>query len=201
MEVDAKRASLQVLRATASVPHLQSAVLAGSLAPNGGGPTRSQDEIGQAPQITDMNGKGKRLFDCVLVVGMNARLAPDAKNPPYVKFHFPYPPSFMKAITQFCFPDTALDKMKKEEIFSFVLTEGNGEKRWGYCHRLFPQCFCIVSYLPCFSIFSKILKKVIKLHQNAVPGTPPQPLPLLFLLLFLVSSYVARALAHYNVTT
>lgn len=118
----------------------------------------------------------KRLFDCVLVVGVNAvKAASDAsKNPPYVKFHFPYPPSFMKAVTQFCFPDSCLDKMKskQEEIFSFVLTESNGEKRWGYCHRVFPQCFCIVSYLPCFSIFSKILKKVIKLHQNAPPGMP-----------------------------
>lgn len=123
----------------------------------------------------------KRLFDCVLVVGVNAVKAASgsdaSKNPPYVKFHFPYPPSFMKAVTQFCFPDSCLDKMKskQEEIFSFALTEANGEKRWGYCHRVFPQCFCIVSYLPCFSIFSKILKKVIKLHQNAPPGTTPPP--------------------------
>jgi hypothetical protein len=63
-------------------------------------------------------------------------------------------------------------RRQQEEIFSFVLTEANGEKRWGYCHRVFPQCFCIVSYLPCFSIFSTILQKVIKLHQNAPSGTP-----------------------------
>ena len=176
MEMDAKRASLQVLRATASTPHLQSAVL-GPLPPTPDAPpmpVRPHEEMAPTNNLINGTGKGtqKRLFDCVLVVGMNAEMAPNAKNPPYVQYHFPYPPSFMKAVTQFCFPDTALDKMKKEEIFSFVLTEGNGEKRWGYCHRLFPQCFCIVSYLPCFSIFSKILNKVIKLHQNAVPGAP-----------------------------
>lgn len=126
----------------------------------------------------DGGGEQKRLFDCVLVVAVNTSKA--VKNLPYVTYHYPYPPSFMKAVTQFCFPDISnTDKVKKEEIFSFVLTEANGEKRWGYCHRLFPQCFCIVSYLPCFSIFHMILKKVIKLHQNALSGTEPsRPFPL-----------------------
>ena len=90
-------------------------------------------------------------------------------------------------IKEFCFPDTSefvtAPKIKirpewlgasddddvltaKGETFSFVLTESNSEKRWGYCRRFtrkrsrFPICFCVVSFLPCFSIFSKIIDQL-----------------------------------------
>jgi hypothetical protein len=81
----------------------------------------------------------------------------------------------MKSVSQFCFPDpspaSAKAWNKKEEKFSFVLTESSGERRWGYCHRYHGQCFCIISFLPCFSIFSSVLDIVIELNARAVGTT------------------------------
>jgi hypothetical protein len=92
-----------------------------------------------------------------------------------------------KSVKKFCFPDlppvlplstfmasyaTSYSTGQQGETFSFTLTEGNGAKRWGYClrvpgpsHAPFPQCICIISFLPCFSIFSTILRELTSLQR------------------------------------
>ena len=92
-----------------------------------------------------------------------------------------------KAAKQFCFPDLppallltdymaptgkATAYSQQNETFSFTLTESDGAKRWGYCRRTpgphyahFPQCICIISFLPCFSIFSTILRELASLQR------------------------------------
>lgn len=94
-----------------------------------------------------------------------------------------------KSVKKFCFPDLPPDLPLStfmsshatsygthEETFSFTLTESDGSKRWGYCLRWpgpvqapFPQCICIISSLPCFSIFSSILRELTAL-QKVDPG-------------------------------
>ena len=69
----------------------------------------------------------------------------------------------------------------KDETFSFVMTESSAQKRWGYCHRVltseYPQCFCIISTIPCFSIFSMILKRLTSIHSASSTffSFPPPP--------------------------
>jgi len=78
-------------------------------------------------------------------------------------------------------------KVKKknlEERFSFVLTSAAGERRWGYCARMVPTppsgaptlplCFCILSFIPCFRIYSKILDTLVE-FQKYRPGNLPPP--------------------------
>eukprot|EP00010_Vexillifera_abyssalis_P000149 CAMPEP_0201560410 /NCGR_PEP_ID=MMETSP0173_2-20130828/78254_1 /ASSEMBLY_ACC=CAM_ASM_000268 /TAXON_ID=218659 /ORGANISM="Vexillifera sp., Strain DIVA3 564/2" /LENGTH=930 /DNA_ID=CAMNT_0047974857 /DNA_START=193 /DNA_END=2983 /DNA_ORIENTATION=- len=56
----------------------------------------------------------------------------------------------------------------KSETFTFVLTETNGDRRFGYCRRFlpkrsgkrYPECFCVTSFLPSFTIFSQVLDEV-----------------------------------------
>jgi len=56
------------------------------------------------------------------------------------------------------------------ETFSFVLTELDGSKKFGYCRRLladgdsprFPEVYCIVSEMFVFQSFSSSLKKQLR---------------------------------------
>jgi DENN domain-containing protein 2 len=62
-----------------------------------------------------------------------------------------------KSVAQFCFPDTSSFPRSRfaAETFSFVLTESDGDRRYGYCRRLlqpgsgkrYPRCFCVLSFL------------------------------------------------------
>ncbi|KAH3768013.1 suppression of tumorigenicity 5 [Pelomyxa schiedti] len=49
----------------------------------------------------------------------------------------------------------------KSETFSFVMTSGDGTKQFGYCRRFIhatpPECFCIISHVPSYSLFCKLL--------------------------------------------
>ncbi|XP_078276920.1 DENN domain-containing protein 2D-like isoform X2 [Rhinoraja longicauda] len=84
--------------------------------------------------------------------------------------------NLLKAIPLFCFPDGnawAPLTEYESETFSFVLTNVDGSRKFGYCRRLLPrgggvqlpEVFCIISCLGCFSLFSKILDEVEKRRQ------------------------------------
>ncbi len=113
-----------------------------------------------------------------------------------ISYRFPLckPIHSLKFIAEFCFPDVEAAHSSSSpspishpsfsfdpcETFSFVLTETSGEKRWGYCRRImpysqhsispFPVCFCIMSFIPCFSIFSKLLDHIIERIRRASAG-------------------------------
>ncbi|KAL6045117.1 Suppression of tumorigenicity 5 [Balamuthia mandrillaris] len=131
----------------------------------------------------------KKLFDYIVLVCLEQKDGPTGAVTPVVRWRFPAAPSgqsknakdpFIENITKFCFPDISSypkAKIKKTlENFSFVLTESDGEKRWGYCRRVlepgdgirFPQCFCVLSFFPCFAIFSEILDEMQKRGSNMV---------------------------------
>ncbi|XP_067913043.1 DENN domain-containing protein 2D-like isoform X2 [Heterodontus francisci] len=84
--------------------------------------------------------------------------------------------NLLKAIPLFCFPDGntwAPLTEYESETFSFVLTNMDGSRKFGYCRRLLPrgggarlpEVFCIISCLGCFGLFSKILDEVEKRRQ------------------------------------
>ncbi|NP_001086599.1 DENN/MADD domain containing 2D S homeolog [Xenopus laevis] len=79
----------------------------------------------------------------------------------------------LNAIPLFCFPDGnnwAPLREYKSETFSFVLTNIDSSRKFGYCRRLLPagngsrspEVYCIISSLGCFGLFSKILDEVEK---------------------------------------
>jgi len=60
------------------------------------------------------------------------------------------------------------------EVFSFVLTESDGDRRFGYCMRKlpvgtglrYPIAFCVLSFFPCFPMFAKMLEHVAYQYEN-----------------------------------
>ncbi len=91
-----------------------------------------------------------RLFDFVSVVLLGEEGKPELQHV--------YPESARdetRGILHFCWPEgrAALDEAHavatRSENFSFVLTESDGSKRFGYCRRFLrsapPECVCAVS--------------------------------------------------------
>uniref|UniRef100_A0A8C4NBQ8 DENN/MADD domain containing 2Da n=1 Tax=Eptatretus burgeri TaxID=7764 RepID=A0A8C4NBQ8_EPTBU len=78
-----------------------------------------------------------------------------------------------RSIPLFCFPDEQYVPSKdvQSETFSFVLTNVDGSRRFGYCRRLLPpgknvpEVYCIISRLGCFDLFAKVLEEVERRRQ------------------------------------
>eukprot|EP01099_Mayorella_cantabrigiensis_P007352 TRINITY_DN6517_c0_g1_i1.p1 TRINITY_DN6517_c0_g1~~TRINITY_DN6517_c0_g1_i1.p1 ORF type:complete len:758 (+),score=170.68 TRINITY_DN6517_c0_g1_i1:168-2441(+) len=81
----------------------------------------------------------------------------------------------LPSIYNFCFPD--LEEIKptldwESETFSFVLTESDGSKRYGFTARFlpagmfgYPRCICIITTLRDYNLFSQILSVSEKLYS------------------------------------
>jgi len=58
-------------------------------------------------------------------------------------------------------------------MYSFVLTDVNGRRRYGFCQRFFtnkeqnpiPECVCFLSFLPWFELFDNLLSIAVPLLQ------------------------------------
>ncbi|XP_069039642.1 DENN domain-containing protein 1A isoform X3 [Lepisosteus oculatus] len=67
----------------------------------------------------------------------------------------------LQTLTKFCFP-FYVDSLTVSQVgqnFTFVLTDIDGKQRFGFC-RLSSgarSCFCVLSYLPWFEVFYKLL--------------------------------------------
>jgi len=116
-----------------------------------------------------------QLFEYAFVVGLKEdpesnKVTTEMKYtfPPVAGMVFTGKDVALESIPQFCFPD--IDRWRPtvkytSETFSFVLTDIEGSKRFGYCRRLLPagsgprlpEVYCIVSPLGCFSLYAKIL--------------------------------------------
>ncbi len=102
------------------------------------------------------------LFDYVAVVGLS--------EGPVLEHVFPLArEAAAKGIGHFCWPEgkAALEAMvatSRSENFSFVLTESDGSKRFGYCRRFVrlspPVCLCAVSKIPSVALFQDLLNVV-----------------------------------------
>ena len=98
-------------------------------------------------------------------------------------------------VVQFCFPDANdfprsqlrvffSSSSSSKEVFSFVLTETDGSRRFGFCQRVllpsrFPRCFCVISSQPAFDVFSRfILSPLFSLPLLSPPSLSPSLLSL-----------------------
>ncbi|KAL6074727.1 DENN MADD domain containing 1A [Balamuthia mandrillaris] len=131
-----------------------------------------------------MQAKTAPIFEYVLVIKLDQE--PGAKA--VTDYRFPPKDStsaagdkIASAITRFCFPEAEAPdpkgKIRKKllsklsshsETFSFVLTEADGSRQFGYCRRMKApdpkrktgyvlECFCILSLHSQFSLFRQIL--------------------------------------------
>ncbi|XP_067397819.1 DENN domain-containing protein 1A isoform X1 [Emydura macquarii macquarii] len=67
----------------------------------------------------------------------------------------------LQTLTKFCFP-FYVDSLTVSQVgqnFTFVLTDIDSKQRFGFCRLSFgaKSCFCILSYLPWFEVFYKML--------------------------------------------
>jgi hypothetical protein len=106
-----------------------------------------------------------RLFDFVAVVLLGE------EGKPVLQHVFPESAKDeTRGILHFCWPEgqAALDETHavttRSENFSFVLTESDGSKRFGYCRRFLrslpAECVCVVSKLPSVALFQELLNAV-----------------------------------------
>ncbi|XP_041052387.1 DENN domain-containing protein 2D-like isoform X1 [Carcharodon carcharias] len=132
----------------------------------------------------DVSRYSAQFFEYLVVVSLKKS---SATYEPQITYQFPKrenlmrsqkeeEESLLKAIPLFCFPDGntwAPLTEYESETFSFVLTNMDGSRKFGYCRRLLPrggearlpEVFCIISCLGCFGLFSKILDEVEKRRQ------------------------------------
>ncbi|KAJ8260973.1 hypothetical protein COCON_G00166960 [Conger conger] len=85
----------------------------------------------------------------------------------------------LRAVSRFCFPFSAdsLTVGRLGQNFTFVLTDIESKQRFGFCRLSGAQrCFCILSYLPWFEVFYKLLHVVA---DYAVKGQDGQQRELL----------------------
>ncbi|EEB15446.1 DENN domain-containing protein 2A, putative [Pediculus humanus corporis] len=118
-----------------------------------------------------------RLFECCLLVGLTLE---SQKNVPYIKNIFPpnaKPPPLIEAL---CFPDAGhwppkLEKEEREEqCYSLVITNENGERKFGYCRRVLPEgsdlclplIYCIVTSHRADGFFYKVLYELESRHGS-----------------------------------
>uniref|UniRef100_A0A669BKH7 DENN domain containing 1A n=1 Tax=Oreochromis niloticus TaxID=8128 RepID=A0A669BKH7_ORENI len=79
----------------------------------------------------------------------------------YFIIPFFVPQETLKTVSKFCFP-FSMDSLSVNQVgqnFTFVLTDIESKQRFGFC-RLSSgahTCYCILSYLPWFEVFYKLL--------------------------------------------
>ncbi|XP_053326247.1 DENN domain-containing protein 2D [Spea bombifrons] len=138
-------------------------------------------------QRTAVLSGGQNFFEYLVVVSLKKTSA--GGYAPQITYQFPKRESLLsfqreeeerllKAIPVFCFPEgnnwTPLTEYTSE-TFSFVLTNVDSSRKFGYCRRLLPsgkgprlpEVYCIISCLGCFGLFAKILDEVEKRRQIA----------------------------------
>jgi len=121
--------------------------------------------------------KDMKLYDLLLVVEL--QLGDKGQNVPFISYRYPSlfeVDPFSASVTQFCFPDIGKfpTVAMPKETFSFVLTEGDGERRFGYCLRKmppgteprYPVAYSIMTFFPCFPLYSKILEAMAYYYEN-----------------------------------
>ncbi|XP_029428745.1 DENN domain-containing protein 2D isoform X2 [Rhinatrema bivittatum] len=142
---------------------------------------------GRRAEVATLGYSGGHLFFEYLVVVSLRKQKAGAAYEPQITYQFPKrenllrgqkeeEETLLKAIPLFCFPDGSNWSPLTEytsETFSFVLTNIDGSRKFGYCRRLLPagqgprlpEVYCVISCLGCFGLFSKILDEVEKRRQ------------------------------------
>ncbi|XP_044848474.1 DENN domain-containing protein 1A isoform X6 [Mauremys mutica] len=112
---------------------------------------------------TSSIGAGALGESCWQILAYNSNMFADIQDPE-VRRKFPEDYSdqeVLQTLTKFCFP-FYVDSLTVSQVgqnFTFVLTDIDSKQRFGFC-RLSSgakSCFCILSYLPWFEVFYKLL--------------------------------------------
>ncbi|XP_035379193.1 DENN domain-containing protein 1B isoform X2 [Electrophorus electricus] len=107
-----------------------------------------------------INENPERTFDLVLQVA-----CPSSENEdPTVLWKFPQDfrdQQVLQTVPKFCFPFD-VERVSKNQVgqnFTFVLTDIESKQRFGFCRLTSgcKMCICLLSYLPWFEIFYKLL--------------------------------------------
>ncbi|MGH0174395.1 UNVERIFIED_CONTAM: hypothetical protein FKN15_067851 [Acipenser sinensis] len=68
----------------------------------------------------------------------------------------------LQTLPRFCFPFD-VERVRESPVvqhFTFVLTDLEGQQRFGFCRLTSRTCLCILSYLPWFEVFYKLLNNL-----------------------------------------
>ncbi|KAK6645425.1 hypothetical protein RUM43_001702 [Polyplax serrata] len=129
------------------------------------------------PYWKTMKGNNSsHLFECCLLVGLTLE---SDKNVPYIKNIFPpevKPPPLIEAL---CFPDAtnwppATGNESDDQYYSLVVTNENGERKFGYCRRVLPEggnlclplTYCIITPHRANGFFYKVLEELESRHGS-----------------------------------
>jgi hypothetical protein len=125
------------------------------------------------------NGNASKLFQAALLVTFKRDTTTSANIIPIISQCFPREKlkDLPSRIEYFCFPDVdEIVPLERQAAtsFTFVLTSGNGERTYGFCRRYLPcgraqqvrldvgkrlpECLCLLSSYPYFSVFDYVLK-------------------------------------------
>ncbi|KAL5006548.1 hypothetical protein ScPMuIL_015354 [Solemya velum] len=139
-----------------------------------------------------------QLFDYALIVGLEAKSG-NNEYEPYVIHKFPEVATSNVSIPNFCFPDASSFTTTctyltnpSSEVYSFVLTNFDGVRIYGYCKRILPpdstnglpEVLCIISPVDAFNMFNTLLdeiekKRLISINeaQELIAASFGRPLP------------------------
>ncbi|XP_048727203.2 DENN domain-containing protein 2B-like isoform X3 [Ostrea edulis] len=138
-----------------------------------------------------------QMFDFCLIVGLQPNNDHTAYKPKII-YKFPDLVESNANIPEFCFPDAEEFDAKSasaaapSESYSFVLTNVEAERVYGYCRRMVPFCsrdglpevICIVSPVDAFSMYNELLDaaencrhKSLDLSRELLSAAFGRPLP------------------------
>ncbi|XP_061173444.1 DENN domain-containing protein 2B-like isoform X2 [Saccostrea echinata] len=139
-----------------------------------------------------------QMFDFCLIVGLEPINDSQTSYKPKIIYKFPDLVESNATIPEFCFPDAEEFDAKSasaaapSESYSFVLTNVEGERVYGYCRRMvpfssksgLPEVICIVSPVDAFSMYNELLDaaencrhKSLDLARELLSAAFGRPLP------------------------
>ncbi|OWF47953.1 Suppression of tumorigenicity 5 protein [Mizuhopecten yessoensis] len=122
-----------------------------------------------------------QMFDYGLIVGLEEK-EEELGYKPKVLYKFPDMADSNVSVPEFCFPDAAEFDVKSaspaapSESYSFVLTNVEGGRLYGYCRRLVPletpaglsEVICIISPIDAFSMYNELLDEIEQRRQHSL---------------------------------
>lgn len=75
----------------------------------------------------------------------------------------------LKSVTKFVFPFHSSFISSSVDCFTFVLTDGDGTFKFGFCRLSTDSniCHCLVSYYPWFSVFYGLLNHFVEMKKSS----------------------------------
>lgn len=112
-----------------------------------------------------------KLFQVCLLIGFN-----NSTRKPYIKSRFPADEDVPPNIEQLVFPSPNLiNQTRKNQDYSIILTDNDGNHVYGYCRRVLPEsceiclplAYCLISEIKAPGFYFKILKEIETRHGQA----------------------------------